>query len=79
MEKNTIRELLGRQVKNLRKGKNLTKEELAAKCELHLDLIEAIEKGKEIPLWGIWQKYREYSGSSCLTCSRRSKKKDFHL
>ena len=47
MKKSTVQELLGRRIGNLRKAKNMTREELAAKCHLQLDFVEAIEKGKE--------------------------------
>jgi DNA-binding XRE family transcriptional regulator len=78
MEKNTVQELLGRRVRSLRKAKNLTKEELAAKCELHFDLIEAIERAEGDLLWRAWQRYLMCWESRCLTCSGTSKKKDFH-
>jgi transcriptional regulator with XRE-family HTH domain len=49
MEKNTVQELLGQRVRNLRKTKGITQEELAGKCDLYIDFLKGIEKGKENP------------------------------
>ncbi len=77
MERNNIQELLGRRIKNLRKAKNLTKEELAAKCELHFDLIEAIEKTEGDPSLGDLAKISEVLGVEMFDLFRNEQEERF--
>jgi len=49
MEKSTAQQFLGHRIRNLRKSKNMTQEELAAKSELRLEFILGVEKGQMDP------------------------------
>ncbi len=77
MEKNTVQELLGRRIRNLRKAKNLTKEELATKCDLHLDFIEAIEKAEGDPSLGDLAKISEVLGVEIFDLFRNEQEEKF--
>jgi len=49
MESNAAQQMLGGRIRNLRKAKNMTQQELATKSELRLDFILGIEKGQLDP------------------------------
>jgi transcriptional regulator with XRE-family HTH domain len=77
MEKNTVSELLSRRVRSLWKAKNLAKEELAVKCELQVDLIEAIEKAEGDPTLADLARISEVLGVEMFDLFRNEQEERF--
>ena len=62
MKKDDIAVLLGRKIRNLRKSKGWTQEELGASCSINYKYIGAIERGEENPSLSVLQKIAEGLG-----------------
>jgi transcriptional regulator with XRE-family HTH domain len=62
MKKDNAAVLLGRRIRSLRKSKDLTQEELGAKCDVHYKFIGAVERGEENPSLKTLEKIAEGLG-----------------
>ena len=70
MKKEQTAELLGRRIRSLRKAKNLTQEELGARCEVNYKFIGAVERGEENPSLKTLEKISQGLGVELLELFR---------
>jgi transcriptional regulator with XRE-family HTH domain len=71
-EESSTLNALGRAVKELRKEKGLTQEELAQRADLHESYISVIESGRRNPTWGAVRRISDGLGVPLIKLVQRA-------